>query len=112
MVKAGASEFRGAFYSHGKQFIENLPIRVIDFADPKQVRQHDAIAKLVKQLIDTKDAYNQSSVDSKRKVLQRKIDYLNANLINRINELYQITDAEIITVHNDGQILTPPDEEL
>ena len=112
MVKAGASEFRGAFYSHGKQFIENLPIRVIDFADTKQVRQHDAIAKLVKQLIDTKDAYNQSSVDSKRKVLQRKIDYLNANLINRINELYQITDAEIITVHNDGQILTPPDEEL
>lgn len=31
IVKAGASEFRGDYYSHGKQFIENLPIKKIDF---------------------------------------------------------------------------------
>ena len=31
MVKAGASVFRGAYYSHGKQFLERLPIRKIDF---------------------------------------------------------------------------------
>lgn len=36
MVKSGASEFRGSYYSHGKQFIEKLPIKKIDFTN-KQV---------------------------------------------------------------------------
>lgn len=111
MVKAGASEFRGAFYSHGKQFIENLPVKVIDFADSKQLGQHNAIAATVKKLIDTKDAYNQAHLESKKKVLQGKIDYLNTNLINQINTLYQITDAEIDTVLNDAQLSDPINEE-
>src|SRR5690606_24949905 len=48
MVKSGASEFRGTYYSHGKQFIENLPIRKIDFDNPDEKRQHDDIVKTVK----------------------------------------------------------------
>lgn len=111
MVKAGASEFRGAFYSHGKQFIENLPIKAIDFADSKQVKQHNAIVKVVRQLIDTKQTYNQTHLDSKKKVLQRKLDFLNTDLINQINRLYQITAAEMDTVLNDEMLLSSMAEE-
>ncbi len=43
MVKAGASEFRGAYYSHGKQFIENIPVREID------QNNHDEVSSYTRQ---------------------------------------------------------------
>lgn len=54
MIKSRASEFRGAYYSHGKQFIENTPIRIIDFGNEKEARLYAEIIKIVKELIKTK----------------------------------------------------------
>lgn len=55
MIKAGASEFRGAYYSHGKQFIENLPIRSIDFdSTTPEKGYYDAIIKTTQEIIATK----------------------------------------------------------
>ncbi len=106
MVKAGASEFQGAYYSHGKQFIENLPIKKIDFEKPEEKKQHNEIAKTVGQLIRTKAKFRQVYIGSKKNVLQRKLDYLYDQLINQINLLYKITGEEVKTVMNDEMFLT------
>jgi hypothetical protein len=66
MVKAGASEFQGAYYSHGKQFIENIPIRKIDLRIIVRERNMMKLQKTVQQLIDTKVAYRNVYIGLKR----------------------------------------------
>lgn len=104
MVKAGASEFRGAYYSHGKQFIENLPIRLIQ-SDPDKA-QYNTIVQTVSNLINTKKNFRNSSYGSNRTILERKMDTLNLRLIKAVNTLYHITDDEYHTVVNDEMFKT------
>jgi type I restriction-modification system DNA methylase subunit len=104
MVKSGASEFRGAYYSHGKQFIENLPIRIIDFTNAAETKLHNEIVKTVKNLITTKATYNGIYIAAKKKVMQHKMDLLFNSLVEQVNSLYGITNDELNTVLNDEEL--------
>jgi len=104
MVKSGASEFRGAYYSHGKQFIENLPIRKIDFTNADETKLHNDIAKTVKSLIATKATYNGVYISAKKKVMQHKMDFLFNSLLEQVNSIYGITHDELNTVLNDEEL--------
>lgn len=100
MVKAGASEFRGAYYSHGKQFIENIPIKIIDEQNIEEVNAYKNIIKSVKALIVAKNQYNET-YGARRVILQRKLDLLNNTLIESVNKLYNISSDEFTTVLHD-----------
>ena len=104
MIKSGASEFRGAYYSHGKQFIENLPIRKIDFTNAEETKRHNEIVKTVKSLIATKATYNGIYIVAKKKVMQHKMNLLFNTLIEQVNSLYGITNDELSTVLNDEEL--------
>jgi len=106
MVKAGASEFRGAYYSHGKQFIENIPIRQIDPDNTSEKEKYNTIIKLVESLIKTKTQLKSAAYGSKRTVLQRKADTLFDLLIRNINLLYGINGEEFSLVMNDDMFTT------
>lgn len=106
MVKAGASEFIGAYYSHGKQFIENLPIRLIDFENESEKEQYDRIIKTVKNLIQTKAEYKNGAYGAKRTVLKRKMDTLYNQLIQYINQLYGLSDEDFEIVMSDEMFTT------
>lgn len=106
MVKAGASEFRGAYYSHGKQFIENIPIRQIDFENAIEKESYTTIVKIVEALIKTKVKLKSAAYGSNRTVLQRKADKLTDNLIQSINYLYGISQEEFSLVVNDEMFTT------
>ena len=106
MVKAGASEFRGAYYSHGKQFIENIPIRQIDLDNTSEKEKYNTIIKLVESLIKTKEQLKSAAYGSKKTVLQRKADTLFDHLIQNINILYGISDEEFSLVMNDDMFTT------
>ncbi|HEY5590447.1 MAG TPA: N-6 DNA methylase [Paludibacter sp.] len=110
MIKAGASEFRGDYYSHGKQFIENLPIRQIDFTNEEQTKHYNDIIKTVMQIISTKASYNSIYISAKKNILKRKLDFLNTNLIAQINLLYLISNDEINIVLNDESVFTHSNE--
>lgn len=100
MVKAGASEFRGSYYSHGKQFIQNLPIRIIAQDNADEIKLYNAIVESVKELIATKQKYNES-YGAKRTILQRKLDMLNNTLIDSVNKLYGVSVEEFNTILHD-----------
>ncbi len=106
MVKAGASEFRGAYYSHGKQFIENIPIRQIDSDNTSEKEKYNTVIKLVESLIKTKAQLKSVAYGSKRTVLQRKADTLFDQLIQTINLLYGISEEEFSLVMNDEMFTT------
>lgn len=110
LVKAGASEFRGAYYSHGKQFIEHIPIRNIDFTNPTEEKLHDELVTTVEHLIETKAIYKSIYAGSKKRVLQNKMNYLNASLISQINALYGISQDEMDAVLYDDELINEPIE--
>ena len=106
MVKSGASEFRGEYYSHGKQFLDNLPIRKIDFNKSDELEKYNFIIKTVENLINTKIKLNKAKYGSKRTVLRRKENVLYGQLVQAINELYQISDDEFEIVMSDDMFTT------
>lgn len=107
MVKSRASEFRGDYYSHGKQFIEHLPINKIDFTDTDQKKAHNAIVKTVKSIIKTKQNLKGEKVYAKQKVLHRKINRLYNNLFNQIDVLYGFTQEDIDCITGDNLFVAP-----
>jgi len=111
MVKAGASEFRGAYYSHGKQFIEKLPIKKIDFTDKDEVEKYNIVIKIVENLIKTTAQSKSEKNGVRKKVLDRKRSTLFGQLIQVINNLYQISEEEFATVLNDEMLSVAIGEE-
>jgi type I restriction-modification system DNA methylase subunit len=111
MVKSGASEFRGAYYSHSKQFVENLPIRQIDFTNDDEAKLHNDIVITVKKLIATKVTYNGIYIVAKKKIMQHKLEFLFNSLITQINSLYGISLEEMNQVLNDESLVNEINED-
>lgn len=107
MVKSRASEFRGEYYSHGKQFIENLPIKEIDFTDKDQKNAHNALVKNVKSIIKAKESLNGIKVYAKQRIVQRKINRLYNKLYNQIDALYGFTQDDIDCITGDNLFVAP-----
>lgn len=101
MVKAVASPFRGGYYSHGRQFIEHLPIRVIDFADPSDRALHDSLAGLARQVVDTQRALDGAKAAPQRMMVGRQLKLLIDRLHKQVESLYGITDEEVRIVAAD-----------
>ncbi|CUK70650.1 N-6 DNA methylase [Listeria monocytogenes] len=111
MVKSGASEFRGDYYSHGKQFIEKLPIKKIDFENKMEVELYDIIIDAVNNLIVTTSIFKSEKNSERRKVMDRKMELLRKKIISSINKLYNISDKEFETVLNDKVLSTVTGED-
>lgn len=111
MVKSGSSEFRGAYYSHGKQFIENIPVRQIDFAKTDEKKLHDELVKTVRKLIETKAALNGIYIASKKNVMQHKMNLLFDSLVAQINFLYGISVEDMNSVLNDEELTSKLSED-
>jgi hypothetical protein len=91
-VRTNTSPFRGGYYSHGKQFIENLPIPVP--AEPERT----AIEILVTTLIDTLGASEAARTPHERTVKEREAADLKAQIEARISALFNLSDADMETV--------------
>jgi hypothetical protein len=107
MVKSRASEFREDYYSHGKQFIENLPIRTIDFTDTEEKKAHNKIVSTVKSLISTKHSLKAEGEYAKNRIIHRKINRLYNNLFNEIDVLYGFTQEDIDCITGDKLFVAP-----
>ncbi|SIT94671.1 Eco57I restriction-modification methylase domain-containing protein [Pontibacter indicus] len=111
MVRAKTSEFEGDYYSHGKQFISELPIRKINFASSTDRRIHDEVVGTVRNIIDTKKEIRITTISSKREGLQRKNKLLYNRLIEQVNMLYGLSQEDIETVTGDELLYAPINEE-
>ena len=91
-VRTHTSPFRGGYYSHGKQFIENLPIPVP--AEPER----SVIETLASTLIDTLDASEVARTPHERTVKERQAAGLRARIEAGISALFNLSDADMETV--------------
>lgn len=95
MIKARPSLFRGNYISHGKQFIEDIPIHMIDFSNPVETNYYNEIIRLMQQLITTAELQERENVPQSRNVLAKKSNLLQQKVQEIINYLYSISQDEI-----------------
>ena len=93
-----SSPFRGGYWSYGKRFIEQLPIRVINFSDPTDKARHDQIVKLVEQMLSLHEQLVVAKTPDEKTRIQRQIDATDQKIDNLVYELYDLTEKEIMIV--------------
>ncbi|MBE9509072.1 MAG: N-6 DNA methylase, partial [Chloroflexi bacterium] len=73
-LKQVSTKLRGGFYRYFTQFLERLPIRRINFDDPAQVAQHDAVVAHVEELLRLYARRGELPETDERSAVQAAID--------------------------------------
>ena len=92
-VKRTSTTFRGGYYSFGKQYIENVPIRSIDFSSTKEKKLYNDVVKLVGVILDLRKQ-EQKAQGYELEQLKRQIEKTDREIGERVYELYGITEKE------------------
>jgi hypothetical protein len=98
MVRAVPSSFQGGYYSHGKQFIEKLPIPTIEFSKPAEKARHDRIVGLVEELEAADTALRKADIPRDREVLERQKRALRAEIEGQVGALLGVVALDLETV--------------
>jgi len=90
-----SAPFRGGWMSANRQFLSQLPIRVINFSDSTDKARHDQIVKLVEQMLSLHKQLAAAKTPDDKTQLQRQIDATDHQIDHLVYELYCITDRDI-----------------
>ena len=88
-----STPFRGGFFAYNRQYIEQLPIRMINFSDLKEKRQHDDLVNLVDVMFDLRKR-EQKAKGHELEQLKRQIEKTDKEIDERVYELYEISEKE------------------
>jgi hypothetical protein len=94
-LKTICTPFRGGYLALNRQFIEQLPIRPINFSDPADVARHDCMVKLVEQMLELHKRQAARKSQSDRDLYQRQIDATDREIDKLVYNLYALTEEEI-----------------
>ena len=92
IVKTNTSVFRGGYYSHNKQFIENLPIPIPPEPELRYVER--LVVELI-NILNTSDAFH---TPAERAIRERHARELRNQIEERISAIFHMTTEEIEVV--------------
>jgi TaqI-like C-terminal specificity domain len=92
LIRTNTSPFRGGYYSHGKQFIQTLPVPMPSEADRAVIEQ------LVATLIGNMDALAAARTPHQRTVHERAAADLRAEIETHVSALFALSAADIDVV--------------
>jgi predicted type IV restriction endonuclease len=95
LVKRISTRFRGGYFAYNRQYIEQLPVRTIDFADPVDVARHDQMVALVERMLALHRDLAAARTAQDKTMLQRQIEATDREIDRLVYELYGLTDEEI-----------------
>lgn len=90
LVKKSASIFRGGYYSHGKQFVEKLPIYNIDWDNEEEIAKHNAIVDKVHLIENLNERINKARNSATKNTLKRSVTAAKNELDTLIDKLYGV----------------------
>ena len=94
LLSIGTS-LRGGYVRFWTQFIEQLPIRPIDFSDPADVACHDRMVELVEQMLALHRQLAAVKTGHEKTIIQRQIEAVDGQIDRLAYELYGLTEEEI-----------------
>ncbi len=97
-LKQVSTNFHGGYMAANKQYIEQLPIRTIDFTDPADTARHDRMVALVQAMLDLHKQHAAELNPHKKSMLQHQIDATDRQIDRLVYDLYGLTAEEIAIV--------------
>lgn len=93
-LKRVSTTMQRGFFRYFTQFIGQLPIRTIDFADARDKGRHDRMVGLVDQMLDLHKRRAAARIEQDRASLQRQIDATSNQIDALVYELYDLVPEE------------------
>ena len=90
-----SAPFRGGWLSANRQFLSQLPVRVINLDDPADLTQHNQLAELAKGMIALHRQLETVRTPHDSRVIQRQIGAADRQIDRLVYEWYELTDEEI-----------------
>lgn len=98
LVHKLASAFRGRYASHGKQFLENIPVPIIDFTDPAQTAVHGQLVALVEEMLDLSERLRGDVSQATRNELSALFALRQDSAQAIVSDLYGLTQNDLDTL--------------
>ncbi len=99
-LKTYSSQFSGGYYAYNKQYIERLPIRIIDFMNKDESAIHDKMVNFVRHMLELHKRTHKTPFEQER--LAREIAATDAQIDRLVYDLYGLTEEEIKIVEGEG----------
>jgi type I restriction-modification system DNA methylase subunit len=96
-LKSISTPFRGGYIALNRQYIEKLPIHLIDSTPIDRVRETHMV-QLVEQMLDAKKQLAGASTDRDKTFYESKCASLDRQIDQLVYELYELTPEEIAIV--------------
>jgi len=90
-----SAPFRGGWRSANRQFLSQLPIRLVDFSDPADRQRHRRLVELVERMRALHSQFPAARTPHDQAALKRQIDATDGQIDRLVYELYGLTDEEI-----------------
>lgn len=94
-LKRISTTMRGGFFRYFTQFIEQLPIRPINFSDPADKAKHDKMVSLVERMLDLHKRLATTKNPNDQTRLKTQIDATDREIDRLVYDLYGLTEEEI-----------------
>ena len=96
-----STPFRGGFYSCNKQYLSQLPIKLLDLSNPAEKSRHDEIISLADKMLKLKKELQKTSENTdKWYSLKKEIEQTDRLLDEIVYELYGLTEKEISIIES------------
>jgi hypothetical protein len=89
-IRAGEYRYRLIY-----QYMEQVPIRTIDFDDSVDQSCHDRMVEFVQRMLDLHRQLSSAKVPHDRQVIQRQIKTTDKQIDQLVYELYDLSEDEI-----------------
>jgi hypothetical protein len=89
-IRAGEYRYRLIY-----QYMEKVPIRVIDFAERTDKARHNRMIELVEEMLAVRKQLAPAKTSHTKTNIQRQIDATDAQIDKLVYELYGLNDKEI-----------------
>ncbi|MGD9841058.1 MAG: N-6 DNA methylase [Candidatus Bipolaricaulis sp.] len=102
-LQSRSSRFSGGFYAYNRQYLEQIPIRTIDFSDPADKARHDKMVSLVQTMLDLHKELAAAKTAHEKTILERQITATDHQIDQLVYKLYGLTADEIKIVEEGTQ---------
>ncbi|HUU12552.1 MAG TPA: TaqI-like C-terminal specificity domain-containing protein, partial [Terriglobia bacterium] len=94
-LKSISTTLRGGFFRYFTQFIEQLPIRPINFSDAADKARHDEMVRKVDAMLEAKKKLVKAKSDKDKTYYENKCGALDRQIDRLVYDLYGLTEKEI-----------------
>jgi hypothetical protein len=102
-IRANSTPFRGGYIALNRQYIERVPVRVIDCSKKADKSAHDRMVKLVDSILSLHKHLASAKGEAQRGAIQRQIEVTDAAIDRLVYDLYGLTKDEIAIVEGAGR---------